>query len=545
MKKLLAFFLSTSILLTSCGGGSTGGSGVNSNSNSGRVVVTPVLKGRFTDSAVKGLTYTTYSQSGITNTGGEFNYKAGETIQFSIGNFALGNEVPATAEMTPASLISGVALPTTTSELALLLNQAEKKPGYPAAAGFNKLHNMLTFLQALDKDKNATNGITIDSGIGALLEGVNLDFTDSYSSFRNNFVLRKLLKEAAAQNLVGSVFIKYPGRVLDHFYDAQGINYSIMNADTRSYDDDADGTTDRIYTYTFDSDGRVRIASLDMNGDGVAEQVYTYTNDNNGSRLSATLGNITIYTRTYNGYGSQLTDSRDPDGDGIANFINTYTYDSYGNLLSDSNDTDGDGIANTIMTYTYDSDGNRVGESIDTGGDGTTDHVLTKTYDSDGNLLTTRTISTSSDSLQTYTYDSNGNDLTYTQEIVSGTGITNYSKTRTYDSNGNELTYSEDTNGDGSINQVWTYTYDSNGNELTKSIDSNGDGIVDLVDTRTYDSDGNELTSTLGNTILTRTYDSNGNELTYSDDINGDGTPEEILTLTYVPTTISGYMYTH
>ena len=42
---------------------------------------------------VQGLSYATETQSGITDSTGAFTYKSGETIQFSIGNFLLGDAV--------------------------------------------------------------------------------------------------------------------------------------------------------------------------------------------------------------------------------------------------------------------------------------------------------------------------------------------------------------------------------------------------------------------------------------------------------------------
>ena len=48
-----------------------------------------VLVGSFIDSAVEGLSYTTDSQSGVTNAQGEFNYQDGESVLFALGQFEL------------------------------------------------------------------------------------------------------------------------------------------------------------------------------------------------------------------------------------------------------------------------------------------------------------------------------------------------------------------------------------------------------------------------------------------------------------------------
>ena|GEM_PF-6396847 len=50
---------------------------------------------------------------------------------------------------------------------------------------------------------------------------------------------------------MGSAFVKYPGRTLDHFYDAQGINHSVMAVSTQHIDANGDDSANQIYTYTY------------------------------------------------------------------------------------------------------------------------------------------------------------------------------------------------------------------------------------------------------------------------------------------------------
>ena len=388
MKSPLVFLLSASLLLTACGGGV--GQSPAPTSSSPRP--DRPLVGHFTDSPVEGLTYMTESQSGITDASGAFKYKEGETIQFSIGNLLLGARVDAVEEMTPVDLIPGVVLPTTTSKVENLFEQIYQTPAPPEALAFNKLHNMVTFLQALDSDKDASNGITIAAGIGTLLnaeidvEGISLDFDKDYYSFRSDSLLKRVLMAAQSQNLVDSAFVPLPGRALDHFYDAQGISHSIVLQGTTSYDTNGDGIADSIYTYTYDSNGNRLTVSSDTNGDGTAESIYTYTHDSNGNLL---------------------TNSYDSNGDGTANYIGTYTYDSNGNQLTSSYDTNGDGTAESIYTYTYDSNGNQLTFSYDGNADGIADSISSYTYDSNGNQLTSSNDSNAdgiTDRITTYTY---------------------------------------------------------------------------------------------------------------------------------------------
>ncbi|MEE9310096.1 MAG: hypothetical protein V3U64_03680, partial [Cocleimonas sp.] len=67
--------------------------------------------GIFTDSPTEGLHYSGPSFSGLTNRDGEFKYRQGETVTFSLGGTVLGSTKGA-AVITPLSLF-GATPPTT------------------------------------------------------------------------------------------------------------------------------------------------------------------------------------------------------------------------------------------------------------------------------------------------------------------------------------------------------------------------------------------------------------------------------------------------
>jgi predicted acyl esterase len=90
---------------------------------------------------VKGLDYKTPTISGITNEKGEFKYRLGETVTFSIGGLVLGAS-PARDLITPAHLAIEVA-----GDATKLRNQ--------------KVTNIARLIQSLDSDSNLENGITI------------------------------------------------------------------------------------------------------------------------------------------------------------------------------------------------------------------------------------------------------------------------------------------------------------------------------------------------------------------------------------------------
>ena len=400
---------STVLLLGGCGGSSNNAATAVASSVE---VVEPVLTGYFTDSAVEGLTYTTDTQSGVTDLNGAFTYQAGETVVFSIGAFKLGESAVAAPKMTPLNLIPDAFLPTTRNELSPLLRN--KKINTAEVIAFRKLSNMLTFLQALDYDKDASNGITIADGMGIVLEGVNIDFAAELTEFKKTIPLRRVMSAAVTQNLISSGFIKEPGQALNHFYQAQEISHSFKARATFSFDFDANGEPNSITTYTYDTDGNQLTSTFDSGANGKPNSITTYTYDTDGN---------------------QLTYSLDYDANDEPNSITTYTYDTNGNQLTYSLDTDANDEPNSITTYAYDTDGNQLTYSLDTDANGEPNEITTYTYDADGNQLT-------------YSLDSDAN------------GEPNSITTYTYDTDGNQLTFSRDTDANGEANEITTYTYE-------------------------------------------------------------------------------------
>ena len=174
--------------LTACGGGSDSSSDDNDSS-------TPtVLTGVFLDSPVAGMTYNTQTQTGTTNSDGEFNFIDGETIVFSIGQV----EFP-----------SGLAGKTVTPiDLAADATTTEQKE--------NEVINMLRLLQTLDADGNPENGITIsDDAATAATQAV--DFSVPTAEFEQNDAVVALVTDGGqAVPVTGLVS---PETATEHFED--------------------------------------------------------------------------------------------------------------------------------------------------------------------------------------------------------------------------------------------------------------------------------------------------------------------------------------
>ena len=274
-----------SVCLTACGGGGGSGSGSNSTTtpttSPSTVVPAPtILTGYFTDSAVQGLNYATETQSGVTDALGGFTYVEGENISFTIGTFVLGDTVAAKAAMTPLDLTApSLSLPTTNGELRLLrLKSDDVFRPFGEGINFAKFQNLLVLLQSLDSDKDAGNGITISSGMAALLEGVELDFESRPANFRTAFVFEKVMAAAVAADLIDTGLVKSISYAMGHYYEAQGISTSFTIMSELSYDTNADGSPNEISTYTFDASGNRLTDSYDTEADGIPNRIITYTN---------------------------------------------------------------------------------------------------------------------------------------------------------------------------------------------------------------------------------------------------------------------------
>jgi hypothetical protein len=113
-----------------------------------------LMTGVFRDSQVSGLTYETETQLGKTDVAGEFLYKQGETISFSIGGILLGSGTAA-GEMSPVSIASQ----------------------QPAGLSSREVKNLASFLQSLDHDREPGNGISIRREVAEALGNKQIDFS--------------------------------------------------------------------------------------------------------------------------------------------------------------------------------------------------------------------------------------------------------------------------------------------------------------------------------------------------------------------------------
>jgi len=128
--------------------------------------VSPAREGRFLDSAVSGLAYSTPTTEGKTGVDGAFAYQAGETIVFSIGDVRLP-EIVAAPLLTPVEVFASLDDPARSTAVA----------------------NLARLLQTLDVDGMPTNGIELAADASLSATGLVIDFAaDDFDDRVGNLV---------------------------------------------------------------------------------------------------------------------------------------------------------------------------------------------------------------------------------------------------------------------------------------------------------------------------------------------------------------------
>jgi murein DD-endopeptidase MepM/ murein hydrolase activator NlpD len=161
------------VLAAGCGDGD---SDTEENSSSD---LAGTFRGQFIDSAVEGLSYSTASQSGVTDKDGTFFYRASESITFKVGEIEIGT-------YEPGSIIT---------------------PSQMTGAGAT---NTAAFLLTLDDDQDYENGILITDAVSNLASGA-LNFNQSFEQFQSDSnvqqTVNNLTKEtnAGERQLVGEL----------------------------------------------------------------------------------------------------------------------------------------------------------------------------------------------------------------------------------------------------------------------------------------------------------------------------------------------------
>lgn len=549
------------VLLSACGGGGDG----DGDDNTGEDGPT-VLTGQFVDSPVSGIRYETATQSGITDSNGQFEYLEDETVSLYIGAQLLGG-APGKETVTLFDLVEGVEplvgqeLETTLTKLSM--SRYEDGQFRPS---FNTVINLARLLQTLDADGNPSNGIEIAADVAALFTAESVDFHQHWDDFTNELGFRKVLGDAKSGELLDNARqVRKPWRAMAHLYASLGMDSNLRALSAVSnrgpgydnktnfkfdgegkrtrqgYELDEDGTANEINSYSYDTNGNQTGYEYDYNGDGVRDSYSIYTYDSEGNLTRKESHNDEddrpqiLSTYSYDAYGNRTRYERYEEFKGLTGFSFT-DYDASGRPVN---------IENTVgrFTWSYTSEGSEIFRDV-SGGEFIGPSISTWSYDADENLVRKEYDYDRNgmlDAIILYTNDSNGRQILY-QEDDGADGSIDSTHSTAYDTQGRLLREEWDYDNNGQPNRIQAYTHDAQGNETRYEDDTDGDGSPENVRAANfeYDSDGNinrrEIDDNgdgIFSNITVYTYDASGNRTREEEDFGGDGSTDRVTVNTY------------
>ena len=537
------------LALSACGG--SGGSSSN------------LLTGVFIDSPVAGVEFVTETQSGVTNAAGEFTYRSGETVTFSLGGWEMGS-ASADAEVSVFDIAGVEEVPMRAGAISNLVWGANDTPMRRAAT-------IGSILQTLDEDANPDNGIVIPETIRQRLADVNWDVSAQTAwQIMGTREFRMMLRDESVANAnFPAREARQLGEVVQHMYDQAGLDVSYDVWTTYQQDRGADGSVDFSREIAYDGDGNYRTDLYDFDGDGVNDTIYNYMYTpadqlrriERDDGLDGSIESTRIWT--YNEFGDR-TQYQDIAATGEATYSETMQYSEFGDVIyrervrptsrvietweynPETNrreiyqvDSDGDGAFDTRDQLTYETSFNWTRRERDMDMDGVTDEIHTRTYDAFGRVVR-ETQDTDVDGELDYAvtrvYDSRGLLLS-TEWETTGDGIVDRIDVTEYNEQGNRMRLTNDLDGDGNLDQIYEWIFDESGTQTEFHRDNDGDGTRDWSRFYVRDSAG-LLTETRTDTdadgtvdqVNRREYDVQDRLISITDDTNNDGMPENVTT---------------
>ena len=451
---------------------------------------------------ISGVRYETPSVRGVTDENGTFRYNDGETVRFTMGDTVLG-EAPGQPEVSAFDLADIAPLVT---------HRAIRGAVSDATHPFQKVINLTVFLQTMDYDGNANNGIQITPEVAALLDS-NVSFEQAWDRFDHDPRFREALNAANEQDLLSEHrAVRLPALAMRHLYRAIGVEPQLfvlvedvqtnlsgsVYIQTVEYDAEArrvwsehvqvNGRESVVTTFEYDDDGQE--TTYRRTDGGEETRVRTSTHDPNGNKThvrttSRFLEPETHETRfEHDAFGNETLEETDLDDDGTPNLRRLTEWNPDGTKALDIRDDDADGNAELTCSYEYDPGGRVVRILKDVSADGGIDEVIALTYGPDGRLIRS-TVEDAQGVLSEadhYFYDADGNLIR--RERTDGD---RHSVVRqTFDEAGDLVLVESNAYQDG-FKPVRVVEYDAVGNAITRSSDFDADPDIERVTEYTYE----------------------------------------------------------
>ncbi|WP_114326548.1 hypothetical protein [Candidatus Colwellia aromaticivorans] len=263
-RNILSVFIAV-LLLMGCGGSSD---------------ESAIKTGVFLDSAVINIGYRTETLEGITNSAGQYQYLAGETVTFFIGDLVF-----------PTINASPIVTPFDLANTEDITN--------------NMVVNIIRLLQSLDQNGDSSDGISITE-LAKSSAVPSIDFTQTVEDFSSSSDVLTLLANAGQDTTI--LILITIEEATEHFKNSLGLTNNLIALTTAElvgssfevYFDQAEGSL----IYHFSSDGACSVADFDgefdctweVNSSGQLivttedfEDTYTVTSGN------STLGTLSIH----------------------------------------------------------------------------------------------------------------------------------------------------------------------------------------------------------------------------------------------------------
>lgn len=476
----------------------------------------PLVSGKFAG-PMEGLRYETASQAGLTDASGEFEYRQGETVRFYVGDILLG-EARGAGEMTLFHLAGFEAPPVAATEIRALAN---RMASFELGTPIERVANLATFLDTIDEDNDAANGVVIPAVMHQIAASRSINFDLTWGEFREHYPFMKLLGDAhdgAAWATIVERPMSNTAFAMDVLYESLGLVPQVYAETLVEIDSNNDGFEDIIDKYSYQPSGLLYEDVRDINADGTYDSGFIYFYNPTGDRIgflqSAATGEtrFTGYTRddrgfvekteytsytgaktnsyfAHNNYGQRLSILVDQGANDSTDEKTTYFYNTKGQLVRVDGDLDYDGSVDTQASYEYDSNGYETRYEFDENMDGTPYELRTYTRNALGQRLTsTHLLGGPGATPLESTFEYNSNNQV---SVITNKASTTTRNSYRYDANGHLVERRAEFVNPDSLLQSWAYTRDELGNIVTREEDRNGDGTIDYASTRTYDVHGN------------------------------------------------------
>ena len=554
---LSTFFLS---VLAGCGG---------SSGHRGSPNPTPpqstLESGVFDPYPISGLRYETATHSGTTNAAGEFEYAAGETVTFYIGEMMLGSTEG--AETITLFDVAGAEQP---EDYTAYVNNGAI---YPPRAPLYNARSMIVFLHTLDEDYDVTNGVQITPEVAARAAASNVNLNTNFiTHLINDRLTRQLIYQANTAGELTPRPIKHTGLAL-----AAHLDFPVPLGGLWSHDSNGDGTADRSSRDVYTALGKKAEIYIDDNADGDANYVIFWEWNDNQQRLRERLdtdgdGNIDQTTTwVYNEFGTPIQETR-TDGTGTIERDQVRVYDDQGALVqrittesSGTVDTETwlyvDGIRNTYEVddatdgvvdrrdvFEFNERGEWIRREKDLDGDGFIDEIEVREYDEYHNLsyvaFDRDADGTSFEDESFYTYDEFEN-LVERRAFRDG-GLIRINEIE-FDANALRVAEYSDSDADGTWDSVVRYERNDAGYVVERITDGDNDGVPEYSTSYELNERGQRLRETFDGDGLDRQYifEYDGDRLLsrstdLSENLSFDGVFEEVTTYSnYIDGTVA------